>query len=281
MEKVENVWQLQIASYLNLMLRYWYFQMQPPSWHSAPLLQPGTSSLGGQSSVRARVKFFVPSLWRLVKKQPVCIAPLSAVSEPLGGSAVRARVHIKDGGGLTLFLGGCHKPGHDLLIFDTLRATAVPKRRQEKNELEDASALEIVDYRCVSINLCENLQPEGAKAQSSIPAPARRADASCPSPACEFAFAAFVLQGHQRNKAAPRWQPRNRKGTSYRSTPALRTSLMFFPPRREEMNPARPYFKWFRVCTHAQLNMKHSQLLHTTGSDLNSTKHSPEIIPNW
>lgn len=107
------------------------------------------------------------------------------------------------GGGHTLFLGGCHKPGHDLLIFDTLRATAVPKRRQEKNELEDASALEIADYRCVSINLCENLQPEGAKAQSSIPAPARRADASCPSPACEFAFAAFVLQGHQRNKAAP------------------------------------------------------------------------------
>lgn len=106
MEKVENVWQLQIASYLNLMLRYWYFQMQPPSWHSAPLLQPGTSSLGGQSSVRARVKFFVPSLWRLVKKQPVCIAPLSAVSEPLGGSAVRARVHIKDGGGGNTIFGG-------------------------------------------------------------------------------------------------------------------------------------------------------------------------------
>lgn len=79
--------------------------MQPPSWHSAPLLQPGTSSLGGQSSVRARVKFFVPSLWRLVKKQPVCIAPLSAVSEPLGGSAVRARVHIKDGGGEHYFWG--------------------------------------------------------------------------------------------------------------------------------------------------------------------------------
>lgn len=106
MEKVENAWQLQIASYLNLMLRYWYFQMQPPSWHSAPLLQPGTSSLGGQSSVRARVKFFVPSLWRLVKKQPFCIAPLSAVSEPLGGSAVRARVHIKDGGGDTHYFWG-------------------------------------------------------------------------------------------------------------------------------------------------------------------------------